>query len=276
MTTVPEISLNNGVRIPQLGFGVWQVDAGEAAGVVRTAIETGYRSIDTAAAYGNEEAVGEGIRASGVDRDELFVTSKLWNSDQGYDSALRAFDATMERLKLEHLDLYLIHWPLPMYDRYVSTWKALERLYVEGRIRAIGVSNFQVPHLRRLMDEGGIVPTVNQIELHPRLTQDELRAFHQEHTIATEAWSPLGQGNLLEDPVVTKLAESYDATPAQLILSWHLKLGNIVIPKSVTPERIRSNFEAVNLEVASGDIDTITALNQNQRFGADPDTLDVT
>ncbi|RNL86754.1 aldo/keto reductase [Halostreptopolyspora alba] len=275
MTTVPEISLNNGVRIPQLGFGVWQVGAGDAAGVVRTAIETGYRSIDTAAAYGNEEAVGEGIRASGVDRDELFVTSKLWNSDQGYDSTLRAFDATMERLKLERLDLYLIHWPLPMYDRYVSTWKAMERLYVEGRISAIGVSNFQIPHLRRLMDEGGIVPTVNQVELHPRLVQEELRAFHQEHNIATEAWSPLGQGNLLDDPVVTKLAESYGATPAQLILAWHLKLGNIVIPKSVTPERIRSNFEAVNLEVASGDIEAITALNQNQRFGPDPDTMDV-
>ncbi|MBB4931424.1 diketogulonate reductase-like aldo/keto reductase [Lipingzhangella halophila] len=276
MTTVPDVSLNNGVRIPQLGFGVWQVDAGDAAGVVRTAIETGYRSIDTAAAYGNEEAVGEGIAASGVDRDELFVTSKLWNSDQGYDSTLRAFDATMERLRLERLDLYLIHWPLPMYDRYVSTWKALERLYVEGRVRAIGVSNFHIPHLRRLMDEGGIVPTVNQIELHPRLTQAELRAFHAEHSIATEAWSPLGNGKLLDDPGITKLAESYGATPAQVILSWHLKLGNIVIPKSVTPERIRSNFEAVNLELASGDIDTISALNQNQRFGSDPDTMDVT
>ncbi len=276
MTTVPDVSLNNGVRIPQLGFGVWQVDAADAAGVVRTAIETGYRSVDTAAAYGNEEQVGEGIRASGVARDELFVTSKVWNTDHGYDSTLRAFDATLERLKLEQLDLYLIHWPLPMYDRFVSTWKALERLYVEGRARAIGVSNFQIPHLRRLMDEGGIVPTVNQIELHPRLTQNELRAFHSEHNIATEAWSPLGSGNLLADPEVSKLAESYHVTPAQLILRWHISLGNIVIPKSVTPDRIRSNFEAVNIEVASGDLDTITALNQNHRFGANPDTMDVT
>ncbi len=208
MTTVPDVTLNNGVRIPQLGLGVWQVDAGDVVDVVRTAIETGYRSIDTAAAYDNEEGVGEAIRASGVNRDELFVTSKLWNGDHGYDSALRAFDATMERLKLERLDLYLIHWPLPMHDRYVSTWKALERLYVEGRVRAIGVSNFQESHLQRLMDEGGIVPTVNQVELHPRLTQAALRGFHAEHKIATEAWSPLGQGKLLNEPTLTKLADA--------------------------------------------------------------------
>ncbi|GAB3441054.1 aldo/keto reductase [Streptomonospora sediminis] len=273
MTTVPEVTLNNGVRIPQLGFGVWQVESGDTADVVSTALETGYRSIDTAAAYGNEEGVGQALQRSGLPRDELFVTSKLWNTDQGYDSTLRAFDATMERLGLEHLDLYLIHWPMPARDTFLSSWKAMERLYAEGRVRAIGVSNFHAEHLRRVLDEGGIVPTVNQIELHPRLTQQELRSFNREHDIATEAWSPLGQGQVLQDPTIGKVAEAYGKSPAQVILRWHLQVGNIAIPKSVTPERIRANFDVFDFELSSGDVETISGLNNGQRFGPNPDTM---
>ncbi|MDT0302819.1 aldo/keto reductase [Streptomonospora wellingtoniae] len=273
MTTVPDVTLNNGVRIPQLGFGVWQVDGGEVADVVGTALETGYRSIDTAAAYGNEEGVGEALRRSGLPRDEVFVTSKLWNSDQGYDSTLRAFDASLERLGLEVLDLYLIHWPMPARDTFVSSWKAMERLYAEGRVRAVGVSNFHADHLRRILGEGGLVPTVNQVELHPRLTQQELRRFDKEHDIATEAWSPLGQGQLLQDPTIAKVAEAYGKTPAQVILRWHLQIGNIAIPKSVTPERIRSNFDVFDFELSSGDVETVSGLNDGQRFGPDPDTM---
>ncbi|MUL44278.1 aldo/keto reductase [Streptomonospora sp. PA3] len=273
MTTVPDVTLNNGVRIPQLGFGVWQVDGSEVVDAVSTALETGYRSIDTAAAYGNEEGVGEALRRSGLPREEVFVTSKLWNSDQGYDSTLRAFDATMERLGLEQLDLYLIHWPMPARDTFVSSWKAMERLYAEGRVRAIGVSNFHADHLRRILDEGGIVPTVNQIELHPRLTQEELRGFDKEHDIATEAWSPLGQGQVLQDSTIAKIAEAYGKTPAQVILRWHLQLGNIAIPKSVTPERIRSNFDVFDFQLSSGDMDAISGLNEGRRFGPDPETM---
>ncbi|GAA1775338.1 aldo/keto reductase [Streptomonospora arabica] len=273
MTTVPDVTLNNGVRIPQLGFGVWQVDGGEVADVVSTALETGYRSIDTAAAYGNEEGVGEALRRSGLPRDELFVTTKLWNSDQGYDSTLRAFDASLERLGLEFLDLYLIHWPMPARDTFVSSWKAMERLYAEGRVRAIGVSNFHADHLRRILDEGGIVPTVNQVELHPRLTQQELRRFDKEHDIATEAWSPLGQGQVLQDPTIAKVAEAYGKTPAQVILRWHLQMGNVAIPKSVTPERIRANFGVFDFELSSGDVDTISGLDDGGRIGPDPDTM---
>ncbi|GAA4919612.1 aldo/keto reductase [Streptomonospora salina] len=275
MTTVPDVTLNNGVRIPQLGFGVWQVDNSETADVVGTALEAGYRSIDTAAAYGNEEGVGEALRRSELPRGELFVTSKLWNSDQGYDSTLRAFEASVERLGLEYLDLYLIHWPMPANDEFVDSWKAMERLYAEGRVRAIGVSNFHAAHLRRIFDEGGIAPTVNQIELHPRLTQEEMRSFDQEHDIATEAWSPLGQGQLLQDPAVAKLAEAYGKTSAQIILRWHLQLGTIAIPKSVTPERIRANFDVFDFELSTGDVEAVSALNENHRFGPDPDTMNV-
>ncbi|QBI54071.1 aldo/keto reductase [Streptomonospora litoralis] len=273
MSTVPEVTLNNGVRIPQLGFGVWQVGSDEVTDAVSTALETGYRSIDTAAAYGNEEGVGEALQRSGIARDELFVTSKLWNSDHGFDNTLRAFDATLERLNLEHLDLYLIHWPMPAHDTSVSSWKAMERLYAEGRVRAIGVSNFHAEHVRRLLDEGGLVPTVNQIELHPRLTQQEMRSFNKEHDIATEAWSPLGQGQLLQDSTLAKIAEAYGKTTAQVILRWHLQIGNIAIPKSVTPERIRSNFDVFDFELSSGDLDAISGLNEDQRFGPDPATM---
>ncbi|GAB3213243.1 aldo/keto reductase [Marinactinospora thermotolerans] len=273
MTTVPDITLNNGVRIPQLGFGVWQVDDAEVVEPVRVALETGYRSIDTAAAYGNERGVGEAIRASGLERSEVFVTSKLWNSDQGYDTTMRAFDATMERLGLDVLDLYLIHWPLPERGTYVETWKALERLYVDGRVRAIGVSNFTVDNLRRIMDEGGIVPAVNQIELHPNLVQTELRDFHARNGIATEAWSPLGQGHLLDDPVIGRIAEAHGHTPAQVILRWHLQLGNIAIPKSVTPERIRANFNVFGFELSEAEMGEISALDAGRRFGPDPVTF---
>ncbi|GHC87402.1 oxidoreductase [Nocardiopsis terrae] len=272
--TVPGITLNNGVRIPQLGFGVWQVPDDAVVEAVSHALAAGYRSIDTAAAYGNEKGVGEALRRSELQREEVFVTTKLANPDQGYDSALRAFDASMERLGLDVLDLYLIHWPLPRRDLYVPTWKAMERLYAEGRVRAIGVSNFQPSHLERVMEEGGIAPMVNQIELHPLLTQEELRAFDAEHNIATEAWSPLGRGEFLDHPLITELAEAHGRTPAQILLRWHVQLGNVVIPKSVTPERIRSNFEVFDFELPDEEVARISALNEDRRFGPDPDGFD--
>ncbi|GAA1122597.1 aldo/keto reductase [Nocardiopsis composta] len=274
MFEMPEVTLGNGVRMPQLGFGVWQVGGDEVVGAVGTALQAGYRSIDTAASYGNEEGVGEALRRSGLPRGDVFLTSKLWNRDQGYDSTLRAFDASLARLGVEELDLYLIHWPLPMRDTYVSSWKALERLYAEGRVRAIGVSNFHIPHLERVMEEGGITPMVDQVELHPRLTQAELREFNSEHGIVTEAWSPLGQGNLLNEPAVVKIAEAYGKTAAQVIIRWHLQLGNVVIPKSVTPERIRSNFDVFDFTLSSADVEAISGLNADQRFGPDPDSFD--
>ncbi|TDQ53301.1 aldo/keto reductase [Actinorugispora endophytica] len=273
MTTVPEITLNNGVRIPQLGFGVWQVGNSEAVTAVGTALEAGYRSIDTAALYGNEEGVGQAVRDSGLPRDEVFVTSKLANSDHGYDSTLRAFDATMDRLKLDRLDLYLIHWVQPRRNQYVETWKAFERLYAEGRVRAIGVSNFHEPHLSRLFEETGIVPAVNQVELHPALVQEPLRRFHAEHGIATEAWSPLGQGKLLQDPVVAAVARAHGVSPAQAILRWHIQLGNVVIPKSVTPERIRANFDVFGFELTGQEMAEISGLDSGRRFGSNPDDM---
>ncbi|WP_017582992.1 aldo/keto reductase [Nocardiopsis valliformis] len=272
--TVPGITLNNGLRIPQLGFGVWQVPDDAVVEAVQHALAAGYRSIDTAAAYGNEEGVGEALRRSGLQREEVFVTTKLANSDQGYDAALRAFDASLERLGLDMVDLYLIHWPLPQRDLYVPTWKALERLYAEGRARAIGVCNFQRPHLERVMEEGGIAPMINQIELHPLLTQEELRTFDSEHNIATEAWSPLGQGALLGHPLILELAREHERTPAQILLRWHIQLGNVVIPKSVTPERIRSNFEVFDFKLSEEEVDRISALNEDHRFGPNPDSFD--
>ncbi|WP_017587043.1 aldo/keto reductase [Nocardiopsis ganjiahuensis] len=272
--TVPGITLNNGLRIPQLGFGVWQVPDDAVVEAVSHALAAGYRSIDTAAAYGNEAGVGEALRRSGLEREDVFVTTKLANSDQGYDATLRAFDASLGRLGLDVLDLYLIHWPLPQRDLYVPTWKAMERLYAEGRVRAIGVSNFQRPHLERVMEEGGIAPMVNQIELHPLLTQEELRAFGAERNIATEAWSPLGQGELLSHPLIAELARAHGRTPAQILLRWHIQLGNVVIPKSVTPERIRSNFEVFDFELPGAEVARISALNENHRFGPDPDSFD--
>ncbi|MEV6865278.1 aldo/keto reductase [Streptosporangium subroseum] len=266
-------TLNNGVSMPQLGFGVFQVPPAETAQAVTRALETGYRSIDTARAYGNERGVGEALAASGLPRDEVFVTTKLWNSDQGYDATLAAFDASMEDLGLDRLDLYLIHWPAPGKNLYAETWKAMQQLYTDGRVRAIGVSNFQPAHLTRLMDDGGIVPAVNQIELHPALQQAELREFHADHGIATESWSPLAQGAVLKDPVIVAIAEKYGRTPAQVVLRWHLDLGNIVIPKSVTPSRIRENLDIFDFALTEGDIAEIARLDRGTRTGPDPETF---
>jgi 2,5-diketo-D-gluconate reductase A len=274
MTGVPDVKLNNGVTMPQLGFGVFQVPDEETTAAVNGALEAGYRSLDTAAVYRNEAGVGRAIADSGIARDDLFVTTKLWNSEQGYDSTLRAFDSSMEKLGLEQLDLYLIHWPTPERDLYLDTWRAFEKLYSDGRVKAIGVSNFQPAHLRRLMDETQVVPALNQIELHPYLQQDELRAFHAEHGIATEAWSPLGQGRgLLNDTTLQTLANKHSRTPAQIVLRWHLQLGNVVIPKSVTPSRIRENINVFDFSLEQSDMDELAKLNRNERVGPDPDTM---
>lgn len=272
-TPTPDITLNNGVAMPQLGFGVFQVPDADTAAAVTSALESGYRSIDTAAIYGNEAGVGQALAASGVARDELFVTTKLWNGDQGYDSTLAAFDTSLAKLGLDHVDLYLIHWPAPARDTYLDTWRAFEKIHAEGRARAIGVSNFQPAHLQHLIDNSDVVPAVNQVELHPQLQQAELRAFHARHGIATEAWSPLAQGAVLRDPVVTGIADRLGRTPAQVILRWHLQLGNVVIPKSVTPERIRQNIDVFDFALSDADIAAITALDSGTRIGPDPDTF---
>nr|WP_202487254.1 aldo/keto reductase [Streptomyces sp. SID8354] len=262
--------------MPQLGYGVWQIPDEEAFTAVGHALEAGYRSIDTAAIYGNEEGTGKALAASGIAREELFVTTKLWNSEQGYDSTLRAFDASLAKLGLEYVDLYLIHWPLPSHDTYVDTYKAFEKIYSEGRAKAIGVSNFLPAHLERLLGETSVVPAVNQIELHPHLQQAESRAFHARHGIATEAWSPLGQGkDLLTDPTIAKIAEKHGKTPAQIVLRWHLQLGNVVIPKSATPSRIRENFDVFGFELDGDDLSAIAALDTGTRLGPDPATFDM-
>ncbi|MGZ3102516.1 aldo/keto reductase [Streptomyces sp. H62] len=268
---VPPITLNNGVEMPQLGFGVWQVPDDEAETAVAQALEAGYRSIDTAAIYGNEEGTGKAIAASGVAREDLFVTTKLWNTDQGYDSTLRAFDTSLEKLGLEYVDLYLIHWPMPAKERYVDTYKAFEKLHADGRVRAVGVSNFLPEHLERLIGETSVVPAVNQIELHPHLQQQALRAFHAEHGIATEAWSPLGSGKgILEIPAIVAIAQKHGRTPAQVVLRWHLQTGNVVIPKSVTPSRIAENIDVFGFALDDEDLAAISALNEDRRLGPDP------
>ncbi|MCD2113049.1 aldo/keto reductase [Rhodococcus rhodochrous] len=270
-STIPTVTLNNGVEIPQLGFGVFQIPEDETTAAVSAALETGYRHIDTAAAYGNEACVGRALADSGLSRDELFITTKVWNSDQGYDATLRAFDTSLAALGLDRLDLYLIHWPTPARDLYADTWRALERLVVEGRLRAAGVSNFQPAHLQRLLDGSSLVPTINQIELHPGLQQSELRAFHAEHGIATEAWSPLAQGAVLDDEAITSIAGRTGKSPAQVVLRWHLQLGNVVIPKSVTPSRIRENFEVFDFELTDEDMSTIAGADRDLRTGPHPD-----
>ncbi|MER6692519.1 aldo/keto reductase [Streptomyces minutiscleroticus] len=271
VSKVPPITLNNGVEMPQLGFGVWQVPDDEAEKAVGLALEAGYRSIDTAAIYGNEEGTGRAIANSGVARQELFVTTKLWNSEQGYDSTLRAFDASLEKLGLEYVDLYLIHWPVPAKDAYVDTYKAFEKILADGRARAIGVSNFLPEHLDRLAEATSVVPAVNQIELHPHLQQAASREYHAQHGIATEAWSPLGQGKgLLEVPAVVAVARKHGRTPAQIVLRWHLQLGNVVIPKSVTPSRIKENIDVFGFTLDDEDMAAIGALNEDRRLGADP------
>ncbi|MER6027727.1 aldo/keto reductase [Streptomyces sp. NPDC001851] len=274
---VPPIILNNGVEMPQLGYGVWQVPDDEAEQAVATALEAGYRSIDTAAIYGNEAGTGKAIAASGLPRQDIFVTTKVWNSDQGYDSTLRAFDASLRKLGLDYVDLYLIHWPLPSRGAYIDTYKAFEKLLGDGRVRAIGVSNFLPEYLRRLISETSVVPAVNQIELHPHLQQHAARAFHAEQGIATEAWSPLGQGKgLLEVPALVAIARKHGRTPAQVVLRWHIQLGNVVIPKSVTPSRIKENIEVFDFSLDDEDLAAISALDEGRRLGPDPATFDMT
>ncbi|PJM97645.1 aldo/keto reductase [Streptomyces sp. CB01373] len=273
---VPPIILNNGVEMPQLGFGVWQVPDDEAERAVATALEAGYRSIDTATIYGNEEGTGKAIAASGVPREEVFVTTKLWNSEHGYDSTLRAFDASLAKLGLEYVDLYLIHWPTPARGKFVDSYKAFEELLADGRVRAIGTSNFLPEHLERLIAETSVIPAVNQIELHPHLQQHAAREYHAEQGIATEAWSPLGQGKgLLEVPAIVAIAQKHNRTPAQIVLRWHLQLGNIVIPKSVTPSRIRENIDVFGFSLDDEDLGAISALNEDRRLGPDPAKFDV-
>ena len=274
-TESPVLTLHDGVEIPQLGFGVFQIPPAETQERVEEALAAGYRHVDTAAAYRNEAGVGAAIAAAGLRREDVFVTTKLWNSEQGYDATLRAFEQSLERLGSGHVDLYLIHWPLPSRDLFLDTWRAFERIREEGGARSIGVSNFRVEDLERLEREAERLPTVNQIELHPRLQQGELRAWHEEHGIATEAWSPLAQGDLLEDGTIATIAAHHDRTPAQVILRWHLQLGNVAIPKSVTPSRIRENFELFDFALSEDDMAAIERLDAGERIGPDPGTFSV-
>ncbi|GAB4075098.1 aldo/keto reductase [Barrientosiimonas marina] len=268
------VTLNNGLEMPQLGFGVWQVPDEEAETSVAKALEVGYRSIDTAKVYGNEEGVGRAIAASGVPREDLFITTKLWNSDQGYDSTLEAFDASLERLGLDYVDLYLIHWPMPEVDNYVETYKAMEKLYHDGRVKAIGVCNFNIEHLQRLLDECEVVPVLNQVECHPYLQQQDVKAFCAEHNIYVEAWSPLmSGGNALQDDVIGDLAKKHNKTIAQVILRWHLQTEAIVIPKSVTPARIEENFDVFDFELTAEEMEQMAKLDDNQRQGPEPNDM---
>ncbi|MFM9373674.1 aldo/keto reductase [Streptomyces sp. Da 82-17] len=270
-SSIPTVTLNNGVEIPQLGFGVFQVPDEETTAAVSSALEAGYRSIDTAAIYGNEAGVGKALATSGVAREDLFVTTKLWNADQGYDSTLRAFDDSLAKLGLDYVDMYLIHWPTPARDLYKDTWKAIEKLVADGRVRTAGVSNFQPDHLKRLIDGAELVPAVNQVELHPGLQQSELRAVHAELGIATEAWSPLAQGAVLKDEAITTVADRHGKSPAQVVLRWHLQLGNIVIPKSVTPERIQQNLDVFDFTLTDDEMAAIAGLDRDLRTGPHPD-----
>ena len=274
MATVPTIRLNNGVEIPQLGFGVYQVPPEDTADAVSTALEIGYRHIDTAEMYGNEKGVGEAVARAGLDRGEVFVTSKLNNGFHRRDDALRAFDQSLGDLGFEYLDLFLIHWPLPGIDvDYIETWKAMEEIYASGRCRAIGVSNFQAHHLRRLFSETQVRPAVNQIEVHPYLTQEELRAFDADHEIVTEAWSPIAQGKVLGDPAIVAIAERLGRTPAQVVLRWHVQRGDVVFPKSVSRQRMQENYELFDFELGTDDMATLTSLDRGERTGPDPDTF---
>jgi 2,5-diketo-D-gluconate reductase A len=272
MTSVPNITLNNGVEIPQLGFGVFQIKPADTEKAVLDALEVGYRHIDTAEMYGNEKEVGLAVRASGLNREDVFVTSKLNNSFHEHDAALKAFDATMDALGFDYLDLFLIHWPMPAVGDFVDTWKAMEEIHKTGRVRAIGVSNFQPEHIRRLLDQTDSVPSINQIEAHPYLAQDDVRSFDFDNDIATEAWSPIAQGLVLNDPVIRTVADRLGKTTAQITLRWHVQRGDIVFPKSVTHSRIVENFEIFDFVLTEDDMAAITALNRNERTGPDPDT----
>jgi 2,5-diketo-D-gluconate reductase A len=267
---VPNVRLSDGVEIPQLGFGVFQVPPDETQRAVEDALAVGYRHLDTAAAYRNERGVAAGIAASGIRREEIFITTKLWNSEQGFDSTLAAFEHSLEELDTDHVDLYLIHWPVPSRDLYLDTWRAFERIKEEGGSRSIGVSNFRIEDLERLERDAEQMPTINQIELHPHLQQAELRAWHAEHGIATEAWSPLAQGEVLEDDTLVTIAAHHQRTVAQVVLRWHLQLGNVVIPKSVTPKRVRENFDLFDFELTDDDLAAIARLDAGHRTGPDP------
>ncbi|HEX4250856.1 MAG TPA: aldo/keto reductase [Pseudonocardia sp.] len=273
MTQVPNIRLNNGVEIPQFGSGVFQVPPAETKQAVLRAFDAGYRHIDTAQMYRNEEGVGQAIAESSLSRDEIFVTTKLNNGGHGYESAISALDESLGKLQLDHVDLYLIHWPLPHLDRYVDSWKGFEKLLADGRARSIGVSNFEVSHLQRLAKETGTVPAVNQIELHPNFTQTELREYHAEHGIATEAWAPIAQGRVLDDPTLAAIAERHGRSVAQVVLRWHVQIGNIVFPKSVNPDRMRENINVFDFELSADEVAAIEALDTGKRNGPDPETF---
>jgi len=266
--------MNNGLQIPQLGFGVFLVPPEETKQAVTEALDAGYRLIDTAQGYRNEEGVGAAIAESDVPRDELFITTKLTNSEQGYDTTLAAFDGSMDKLGIDVLDLFLIHWPQPMFDQYVETWRAFEKLLADGRVRSIGVSNFEIPHLQRLLAETDVTPAVNQIELHPEFPQEDLREFHQQHGLVTESWGPLGQGKgLLENPQIVEVAQRKDRTPAQVVLRWHVQLGCVVIPKSVNPDRIRENINIFDFELDDADMAEISKVRTGERLGGDPNVF---
>ncbi|MGJ7919371.1 aldo/keto reductase [Neobacillus sp. LXY-4] len=267
------VRLNNGVEMPKFGLGVYKVEEGQQTeNTVRKALELGYRSIDTAAFYQNEEGVGKAVKESGIPREKLFITTKVWNSDQGYDSTIDAFEKSMRKLNLEYLDLYLVHWPV--IGKYLETWRALETLYQQGKVRAIGVSNFQIHHLQDIFDHFQVRPAINQIELHPKLAQPELRAFCKKHGIFVEAWSPIARGRYLDEPVLMELAEKHGKTAAQVILRWHLQNYVIIIPKSITEARLKENADIFDFELSLAEMENINLLNENKRFGADPDHVD--
>ena len=272
MSDVPGIELNNGTTIPQLGFGVFQIDPSDTAETVRAALDVGYRHIDTAQMYGNEAEVGEAVAKSDIPRDQLWITTKCNNSNHGYEDSQKALDESLRVMGLDHVDLYLIHWPLPGKDLYVDTWKGLEQANADGKTRTIGVSNFQPHHLDRLLSETETVPAINQIELHPHMQQAGLRSYHERHGIRTEAWSPIGQGKgLLDAPEFADIAQAHGKSPAQVVLRWHIQLGNIIFPKSVTPERIRENFEIFDFELSDDEMNTINNMEKAERLGPDPD-----
>ena len=268
---VPNVRLNDGNEIPQLGFGVFQVPPPETVETALNALSAGYRHIDTAAAYRNEAEVGQALRASGLDRDDVFITTKCFNDDHGYDAARNAFKTSLDRLELDFVDLYLIHWPVPSKDLYLDTWKAFIELREEGLVRSIGVSNFQPAHLERIVSETGVTPSVNQVELHPHLQQPGLRREHEDRGIVTEAWSPLAQGGVLEEPEIVRIAKEQGRTAGQVVLRWHLQLGNVIFPKSSTPSRIEENFDVFSFELAEADMAAIGQLDKGERIGPDPD-----